>query len=100
MFTKKNLLYYSSNKELGRPDVEDEKDFVGELHTATSVIAQVEDDESAEEIVKVVNMHEGFVDFAKGIAFMFSNETNYPEGTIGARYRKEAQELLNRASKK
>jgi len=56
MFNEKNPLYYSTNKELEKPEPESEKDFVGELHTATSVIAQVEDEDGAEEIVRRVNM--------------------------------------------
>ncbi len=100
MFSKKNPIYYSPNKDLGKPEVESEEDFVGELHTATEVIAQVEDEEGAQEIVKRVNMHEELIEFVKSMAFIYSSETNYPEGTMGARYRNEAQELLTRADKK
>lgn len=61
MFNSKNLLYYSTNEELERPAPENEEDFVGELHTATSVIAKVEDEEGAQEIVKRVNMHDELI---------------------------------------
>jgi hypothetical protein len=70
MFNEKNLLYYSSNKELGRPEAESEEDFVGELHTATSVIAQVEDEDEAKEIVEVVNMQKDWIASAKGSRFL------------------------------
>lgn len=53
MFNEKNPLFYSSNKDLGRPEPESENEPVGELHTATSVIAKVEDEEGAQEIVKI-----------------------------------------------
>lgn len=53
MITAENPLYYSNNKDLQRPEPESEKDFVGELHTATSVIAQVEDEDGAKDIVKI-----------------------------------------------
>jgi hypothetical protein len=35
-------------------------------------------------------------DISKRCAFMFGNETNYPEGTMGYRLAKDATDIINR----
>lgn len=52
---------------------------------------------NAEIICKAVNMFPDFVDMVKRVEFLFGNEANYPEGTMGYRINKEATELLKKA---
>lgn len=44
---------------------------------------------------KAIKYHAPLTDIARRVVFMFSNEANYPEGTIGYKFAKDAQELLN-----
>lgn len=52
---------------------------------------------NAELIVKSVNNYPQLMDIAKRCAFIFGNEANYPEGTIGYRLAKDAKEALKNA---
>ena len=56
-------IYYSSNEELEK-DVSREDDTIGEIHTATFVIALVKEGEAlqAKELVKRWNSHEKLVE--------------------------------------
>lgn len=54
----------------------------------------------AKEVMKRWNMHDELLSFVKTMAFIYSSEKNYPEGTMGARYRNQAQELIKQAEQK
>lgn len=53
-------------------------------------------DEIAKHIVKAVNSHDMLLDIAKRAAFIFGNEANYPEGTIGYTLCQAAKEAINK----
>lgn len=102
MFNKKNLLYFSTNKDLGKPEPESEEDFLGELHTATTVIAQVQDDEGAEEIVKRVNMHDDLIQLLKHFQEIMKangniNKSSQPFPLGSKKYLTTINELLKQA---
>ena len=52
------------------------------------------DKANAARIVKCVNAHDELVDIAKQCLFIFSNEANYPEGSIGYRLANKAKDVL------